>query len=207
MLLASGAGQMLAVHPSVPAQSVSELVQFAKRPGSKLAYGSAGQGNATHLSAVLFAMRTGIDMAHVPYKSAGLGAQALMANEVQVMFMSIAAGLPFVKANRIRPLAFGGARRAELLPDLPTLAEVGVANANLNSSWYGALFPARVTPPLVTRLNDELRTVLHDSHVRARLAASGFDAEPTTPAEFRSFLVEAIRRFGEITKAAGIEPQ
>lgn len=207
MLVASGGGQILAVHPSVPVQSVADLIAHAKKPGVRLAYGSAGQGNATHLSAVLFSMRAGVDMVHVPYKSAGLGAQALMANEVQVMFMSIAAGMPFVKAGRIRPLAYAGAKRTDLLPDVPTLTEAGVANANLSASWYGAFLPPRVSPALVSRLNDELRAALRDPQARTRLAAAGLEADASTPAEFASFLQGAIRRYGEIVRAAKIEPQ
>ena len=105
MNVANGGGLFLAVHPALPVKSVADLVAYGKRPGARLAYGSAGQGNATHLTAALFNLRAGLDMVHVPYRSAGLSVAALMGNETQVQFVSLSSSLQYIKAGRIRILA------------------------------------------------------------------------------------------------------
>jgi tripartite-type tricarboxylate transporter receptor subunit TctC len=205
--IASAGGQVLAVHPSVRARTPLELVSYAKQPGVRLNYASAGLGNATHLAAELFALRTGIHMVHVPYKSAGMGVQALMANEVQVMFLSAAASLPYIRAARVRALAYSGKKRAEVLPEVPTLTEAGIADADLGASWYGAFLPARTPPSVVGQLALNLRTVLSEPPLRAKLAATGLDAEGTRPEDFTLFVRLAARRYAEIARAAKIELQ
>jgi tripartite-type tricarboxylate transporter receptor subunit TctC len=204
---ATGGGSFLAVHPSLPVKTVAELIAYAKKPGVKLAYGSAGYGNSTHLMAALFCQRTGLNLAHAPYKSAGLGATALMGNEVQVMFVSAASSLQFIKAGRMRPLAYNYTARAEVLPEVPTMAEAGVQGTVLEGSWYGMFAPPRTPAPIVTRLVAEVRTVVYEPSVRDKLAGISLVPDARPPAEFAEFLAKVIQSYTEAVRAAGIELQ
>lgn len=204
---ATGGGSFLAVHPSLPVKTVAELITYAKKPGVKLAYGSAGYGNSTHLMAALFCQRTGLNMAHAPYKSAGLGATALMGNEVQVMFVSAASSLQFIKAGRMRPLAYNYSARAEVLPDVPTMAEAGVQGTVLEGSWYGMFAPPRTPAPIVTRLVTDVRAVVNEPSVRDKLAGISLVPDARPPAEFAAFLAKVIQSYTEAVRAAGIELQ
>jgi tripartite-type tricarboxylate transporter receptor subunit TctC len=205
--LASSPGMLLLVNASFPAQSVQELIALAKKPGSTLAYGSSGIGNATHLAAELFNARTGTKLVHVPYKGGGLVTNALLSNEIQVMFTNPATIIAQVNAGRVRALAYNSARRAPLLPDVPTLAEAGVKGMEMDPGWYGVLAPAGTPAPVVSKLHAEIRTALYAPTVKERLAALGVEPVGNSPAEFRQFLAGAIKRAGELTRIANIQPQ
>lgn len=206
--IAMGAAHILTVNPAVPARSVKELIALAKKPGSKLAYGSAGVGNTLHLVGALFDSRAGTGMVHVPYKGAGPAIAALMAGEIQVMFVTTPLGMPQIKAGRIRPLAYNGPSRAPFLPDVPTMAEAGVSGTDMGAgSWYGMLGPARIPAAIVTRLQREVQAALNDAPTRERLVGLGLDPRGTPPAEFRVFLADAIKQFRELVKLAGVKPE
>src|SRR5688572_23859421 len=147
--LASGGGYIVAVHPSVQANSVKELVALAKKAGSRLSYGTPGIGNTQHLGAALFAARTGTQLTHVPYKGAGQAITGLLAGEVSMMMLTPPLGLPHVQAGKVRPLAYTGSKRASFLPNVPTIAEAGFPAITLDAmSWYGMFAPAK-TPASV----------------------------------------------------------
>ncbi len=205
--LGSGAGLLLVAHPSVPARTLAELIAHGKTPGVRLAYGSAGLGNATHLVGALLNMRAGLNMVHVPYKSAGIAVSALMGNEVQVIFASPLSSLQYVKAGRMRALAYNFPTRADFLPDVPTVAEAGVPGTAIEGSWYGLFAPPRTPAVIVNRLLAEVRVAINDPQVRDKLAASGVVPDGRPPAEFRAFLVDVIKRYAEAVRVAGIEPQ
>jgi tripartite-type tricarboxylate transporter receptor subunit TctC len=205
--LANGGSSFLAIHPSLPVKTVAELMAYSKKPGVRLAYGSAGHGNGGHLAAALFGARAGIDMVHVPYKSAGLGATALMANEVQLMFVSAASSLQFIKAGRMRVLAYNGTARADILPEVPTVAEAGVHGTVIDSSWSGLFAPPRTPAAIVARLVAEVRAVIHEPQVREKFALNGMEPDGRPAAAFAAFLGHAIRSYAEAVRAAGIEPQ
>ena len=201
-------GMLVVVNASFPAQNIRELIDIAKKPGTRLAYGSSGIGNATHLAAALFSARTGITMTHVPYKGGGLVTVALLANEVQVVFTNPATIISQVKAGRVRALAYNSASRAAILPDVPTLIESGVKGMEMDPAWYGVLAPAATPVAIVAKMHGEIRTALASSKVHEQLAG-GLGCEPhgNTPAEFRQFLERAIKRAAELSRIAGIEPQ
>ena len=205
--LASSPGMLLLVNASFPAQSVQQLIELAKKPGSKLAYGSSGVGNATHLAAELFNARTGTKLAHIPYKGGGLVTNALLANEIQVVFTNPATIIAQVKAGRVRPLAYNHTNRAPFLPEVPTMVEAGVKGMEMDPGWYGVLAPAGTPPAILSRLHSEIRTTLFTPGVKERLAGLGVDPVGDTPAEFREFLIRAIKRAGELTRIAGIQPE
>jgi tripartite-type tricarboxylate transporter receptor subunit TctC len=206
--LANGGGYILAVNPAVPAGSVKELIALAKKPGTKLAFGSAGIGNTLHLAGELFNKRTGTSIVHVPYKGAGPAIAAVIAGEIQMMFVTTPSGLPHVQSGRLKPLAYTGAKRAPFLPNLPTIAEAGVPQMTLDSmSWYGMLAPAKAPGAIVERLHGEVQSAIKSPQVRERLAALRLEPVGNSPAEFRAFLDEQVKRFAEIVKLAGVQPE
>jgi tripartite-type tricarboxylate transporter receptor subunit TctC len=205
--LASSPGMLLLVNASFPAQTVQQLIDIAKKPGTRLSYGSSGVGNATHLAAELFNARTGTQLVHVPYKGGGLVTNALLANEIQVMFTNPATIIAQVKAARVRPLAYNSARRAPFLPDVPTMAEAGVKGMEMDPGWYGVLAPAGTPASIVSTLHAEIRAALHEPGVKERLAGLGVEPVGDPPAEFRQFLAGAIERAAELTRIAGLKPE
>jgi tripartite-type tricarboxylate transporter receptor subunit TctC len=206
--LANGGGHILAVNPSVPVTSVKELIAAAKKPGSKLAYGTPGTGNTQHLSGSLFNARAGTQIVHVPYKGAGQAITALLSGEVSMMMLTAPLGLPHIQGGKLRALAYTGSKRAAFLPNVPTMAEAGLPGIALDSmSWYGLLAPARTPQAIITRLNNEAVTALRNPQVRERLAALQLEPLGNTPAEFRAFLDDQLKRFAEMVKLAGVEPE
>jgi tripartite-type tricarboxylate transporter receptor subunit TctC len=206
--LANGGGYILSVNPSVPVSSVKELIALAKKPGSKLSYGTPGIGNTQHLAVSLFNARAGTDIVHVPYKGAGQAITALLAGEVSMMMLTTPLGLPHIRSGKLKPLAYTGPKRASFLPNVPTMTEAGLPSMTLDAmSWYGMLAPARTPPPIVARLNAEALTALKSPQVRERLASLQLEPVGNSPGEFRAFLDDQLKRFSEMVKLAGIEPE
>ena len=206
-MVCSSDGHILAVTPSLPAKDAKELIALARKPGAKVAYGSPGVGNTVHLVGALFNARAGTNMVHVPYKGAGPAITALIAGEIQVMFVTTTLGLPQIRAGRIRALAYNHAKRAAFLPDVPTMNEAGVAGTDMDASWHGLFAPARTPPSVIARLESELRRALALPGVRAQFTKLGLNVVGSPAAEFRPFVANAIRRMGEIVRIAGVEAQ
>ncbi len=202
--VASSEALLLAVNPSVPANTMQELIQLAKRPGAKLAYGSSGVGNVTHLAAALLAARTGTQLTHVPYKGGGPMVVALMSGEVQIAISNPGTLLAQLRAGRIRALAYNAPVRSPLLPNVPTMIESGVAGMEFDSSWYGVFAPAKTPAAIVNKLQGEIRSALKASAVRENLAAIGMEPVGNMPAEFGAFVEKSIKRYAEVVKLAGI---
>ncbi len=200
-------GLLMVVNASFPAQSVQQLIDMAKQPGNRLAYGTSGIGNVTHLAAALFNARAGTNLAHVPYKGGGLATAALLSNEIQMMFTNPATILPQVKAGRVRVIAYNGPARAPFLPDVPTMVESGVSGMEIDPSWYGLFAPAATSAAIISRLHQEIRAALSNPGMRDRLAALGVDPDGRTPAEFKQFVERSIKRSAELVRLAGIAPQ
>jgi tripartite-type tricarboxylate transporter receptor subunit TctC len=200
-------GYILVVNPSVPAKSVQELTALARDPASKLSYGSPGVGNTLHLAGALFNARAGTAMAHVPYRGAGPAITDLLGGQIQVMFVTTPLGLQHIQAGRLRPLGYTNVRRASFLPDVPTMEEAGMPGFVMDGGWYGLFAPARTPPDIVARLYREVATALKSPEVLARFAPLALDPIGSPPAEFRRFLAEQIKKFGELVRLAKIEPQ
>jgi len=205
--LCSSQGYILAVNPSVPARSVKELIALAKRPGSRISYASNGVGNVSHLVTAVFNARSGANMVHVPYKGAGAAIGALMAGEVQVMFVTPTLGVPAIRSGKIRALGYDHAKRADFLPDVPTLAEAGAPPTGIEGSWHGLLAPAKMPPARLARLESEVRKALADPEVSGRFVKLGLVPVGSSSAEFRKFLATAMQRFAEAARVAGLKPE
>lgn len=205
--LAGSDGHILVVNAGLNINSVRELIDYGKKPGAKLAYGTPGVGNALHLAGALFSHRAGIPMVHVPYKGAGPAVTALVANEVQVMMATPPLSLPQIRAGRIKALAYNYATRAPFLPDVPTMSEAGVQNMQLDASWHGLLAPAKTPPALLGRIEQETRKAVQSPPVREQFAKVELKPIGSSASEFRAILADAIKKFAEIVKIAGIQPE
>jgi tripartite-type tricarboxylate transporter receptor subunit TctC len=197
---------ILALHPSVPARNVKELVALAKARPGELTYGSAGIGSSGHLGGALFDTLTGTKMVHVPYKGMSLAITDVMSGQVSMVFGTSASVMQHARSGRMRALATTGAQRSAALPDLPTVAEAGVPGYEAGL-WYGFLGPARIPADIVRRLNIEIVAVLASSEVRERLASQGVDATPSTPEDFGRLLVTDLERWAKVVQRAGIRAE
>ena len=198
---------ILSVAPSLPAKSVAELIELARRPGAKLGYGSPGVGNTTHLVTALFDARERMNMVHVPYKGAGASITALIAGEIQVMFVTPPLGMPHIKAGRIRPLAYNSTKRAAFLPDVPTMSEAGVALVEFNDGWHGMFAPARTPRPVIAWLERQVAAALASPEIRERFAALGLVPVGSSSAEFTPFLARSLQRLAEMARVAGLKAE
>jgi len=205
--LCSSDGHILVVTPALPAQNVKELIALAKKPDSRIAYGSPGVGNTIHLTSALFNARAGTHMVHVPYKGAGPALSALMAGEIQVMFVTPTLGLPLIKAGKLRALGYDSTARASFLPEVPTLAEGGAPLTQMDASWHGLFAPARIPRAILARLDSEVHRALAMPEVRERFLQLGLNPIGNSSAEFGPFVAQAIKRMREAARLAGIEPE
>jgi tripartite-type tricarboxylate transporter receptor subunit TctC len=205
--ITEGEAHIIVVNPSLPVRNVKELIALAGKPGSKLAYGSPGVGNTIHMATAVFAARTGVNMVHVPYKGAGPALTALVAGEIQVMFATAPLGVPLITAGRLRAIAYNGAKRASFLPDVPTVIESGVTGTDMPPSWHGLLAPARLSLAVLAQLSGEIRKAFKDSQLRQRIEAVRLAPVGSTPEEFRKLIASNIKRYAELVKLAGVEPE
>jgi len=165
---------VLVVNASLPVTTVSQLVDYARANPGKLNFVSAGIGTTPHMAGELLKLRSGVNMVHVPYKGSGPAMADLVAGQVQLGFSSITAALPFIKDNRLRPLATTGSKRSPALPEVPTMVEAGYPNFEVDL-WLGIFAPAAVPAPLVTRLNGEIAKALEDPALRSAFGTVGVE--------------------------------
>ena len=195
--------QVLVVHPSVPAQSVSELIALAKAKPGVLNFASVGTGTSPHLGGELFQSLTGTKIVHVPYKGTSPAMTDLISGQVQMMFTSMPTVLALVKSGKLRLLGTGGTKRSAVIPDTPTIAET-VPGFEL-VTWYGVFAPARTPEAIIKRLNAEIAKVLADPESRDRMTAQGLEPTPMTPADVKRYTQEETKRWSRLIKAAGIQ--
>jgi tripartite-type tricarboxylate transporter receptor subunit TctC len=193
---------MITVPKSLPVKSLKELVALAKRRPGELNYASSGNASAQHLATELFKKTAGIDMVHVPYKGGAPALVDLVAGQVQVMFCSPSA-MPYVKAGRLRVIAYGGKKRSAVLPDVPTIAESGYPNYEA-VEWWGMYAAAKTPRAIIERLNGEIGKVLNLPDIRRRLADIGFDAAPMSVEQFDKFQRAEHAKWGQVARDANI---
>ena len=193
---------LLLVGPSIPSKTVSELIALAKSRPGKLNYASAGIGNPSHLQGVMFSNLAGVDMVHVPYKGTGPAIVDLLGGTVDIMFNTIPAMLPLVKANRVRALAITSSKRFSGLPDVPTTTEVGMPSLQ-SSGWYGALAPGKTPDALIKKLHADFTAAIDTPEVRDVLVSQGAFVIAGTPAHFAEFIRDETERVRKVIKASG----
>jgi tripartite-type tricarboxylate transporter receptor subunit TctC len=194
---------VLVVHAGVQASDVKGLIALAKAQPRKLAFGSGGTGNITHLAMDLFMSMAGVDMVHVPYKGAAPSLTGLLSGEVQLLFSSIPAALPQVNAGKIRALGVSIAKRSPAMPNVPTIAEAGLPGYYA-ASWYGLLAPAGTPKPIVETLAKQTAAAMRVADVKDKMLAQGFEPVGNTSAEFAKFIAAEIPRWEKVVKNAGI---
>jgi len=193
---------LLVVHPGVPARDVGELVALARAKPGALNFASIGNASPPHLAGELFKLMAKIDMTHVPYKGAGPAQTDLVAGQVQLMFDTAVSAMPNVKAGRTRALAVTTKRRSPLLPDVPSIAESGLPEYDLDG-WGGLVGPAGMPPEVVGRLQSEIAVILGLADVRERLASLGADPSGMPPADFRRFIAAEAAKWRRIVVESG----
>ena len=196
----------LVVGASVPVKTVKELIALAKSRPGKMNYASAGIGSTHHFCGELLKSVSDIDVVHIPYKGTGPAIVALLADEVSFMFSNAADIQTQIKSGKVRAIAVTSTKRSNLLPDVPTLAQEGLAGFEINS-WFGLLAPAGTPLAIVNRLSTEMQQVLGRADVKATLGAQGLEVAPGSPAQFAEYIKSEIARFGRIAKAAGIKAE
>jgi tripartite-type tricarboxylate transporter receptor subunit TctC len=204
-LIVSGPG-VLVVHPSVPAKSVKELIALARSKPGQLIYASAGNGTPPHLSAELFKSLAHIDMVHVPYKGNTLAFADLFSGAVQVSFPTITSGLPPVKAGKLRALGVTSRQRSVVAPDIPTIAESGLAGYEA-TTWYGMLAPAGTPRAIVDTLQRHVAEILKAGDVREKMLAQGLEPVGDTPAEFSAIIAAELVKWRKVVTAAGVKAE
>jgi tripartite-type tricarboxylate transporter receptor subunit TctC len=193
---------VVAVNPSLPINSVRDLVSAAKAKPGSIMYPSAGTGNSTHLAGELFGVMAGVSLTHVPYKGLGPGLLDLMAGRLHTVFSTAPAALPHVKTGRLRALAVTSGARSALVPGVPTVAESGIPGYDA-STWYGIIAPAGTPRTVIARLNQEITTALGTPEVRDQLMAAGADPAPNTPEQFAALIQSEIVKWAKIIKLSG----
>lgn len=194
---------VLVVNPGVPAQSVKELVAYAKAHPGKLAFASSGSGASSHLTGVLFNMRTGTDIQHIPYKGTGPALNDLLGGQVQMSFTDVLTALPYIQAGKLRVLGVTSARRSRVLPDVPTLAEQGLKDFD-SSVFFGIVAPAGTPPEVVNKLNAAFAAALQQPEVRQRLAQQGLEPPANyTPAQLAGYMRREADKWREVIRISG----
>lgn len=196
------APQVMVVNAGSPITSIKELIAAAKKAPGKLTYGSAGVGSSGHINGELFNQTAGIDIVHVPYKGASPAMVDLRGGRITYMATSLASAAQFVKEGKIKAIATSGARRARMLPDVPTVAETLPGYEVV--SWHGMLGPAKMPRAIITRLNREIVAILGTPDVQKMLLAEGGEISPSTPEEFSAFLRSEVSKWSKVIKQAGI---
>ena len=195
---------VLVVNPSLPVNSVKELIAAARAKPKQLIYGSGGPGNITHMEMVLFTNMAGIDMIHVPYKGGAPSVVGLLSGEVQMLFTSIPSVLSQIQARRVKPLAVSTAKRSSALPEVPTISEAGLPGYDA-ASWYGLFAPAGIPKNVLGVLSKEIVRIMQVPEVRQRFSGDGFEPVGGTPDQFAKFVRTEIAKWEKIIKTAGLK--
>jgi tripartite-type tricarboxylate transporter receptor subunit TctC len=194
---------VMLVHNSVPARTVKEFVELARRSPGKLNYGSSGAGSTTHLSSEILSNMAKLKMVHVPYKGQGLALSGLMSGQVDMMIMAVPSAHGMVQANKVRALAVLADNRVGALPNVPTMAEAGVKDFVVNV-WFGVLAPAATPRDVVARLNSELVKTVAAPDVRDRFTGAGIEPASSTPEQFGTYIRNETARYAKVIREAGI---
>jgi tripartite-type tricarboxylate transporter receptor subunit TctC len=202
VILVAGVPNVLVVHPSLPVNSVQELIAFAKANPGRLNFASSGSGTSIHLSGELFKVMTGVQMTHIPYKGSAPALTDLVGGQVQLMFDNLPSSLAFIKAGKLRALAVTSAQRSPALPDVPTVAESGVSGFEA-SSWFGLLAPAGTPRDVVTKINADTQKWLASPDAKDKLAAQGAAAAGGSPEDFAKHIEAETAKWARVVKESG----
>ncbi len=202
-LLATGP-VVIVVHPSIPAKTVKELVDLAKKRPGQLNFGSPGVGSSPHLAGELFKLLTGASIVHIPYKGNAEAITDLIGGQVSIVFTGVPPVVQLAQAGKVRVLATTGTKRNASLPQVPTIAEAGVGGGEV-LIWYGVIAPAATPRDIIARLNREIVKVMSLPDVRERFSQQGADPESSSPEQFAQLIRDEVARWGKVIRNAGIK--
>lgn len=195
----------LVIHPSLEVNSVTELISYAKSHPGSLSLASAGTGSSGHMAAIWFAMKTGVDWVHIPFKGAGPAFADLLAGSEQVMFATTLSTLPHVRSGKLKALGVTGTTRSPAAPDIPAIAE-SVPGYEF-TQWHGLVAPAKTPPEVIAKLNSEIAKILKNPKLRERFAALGSEVVGGSPQEFDKLIKSELNRYADIVKITGMKAE
>ena len=195
---------ILAVHPGVPANSVAQLVAYAKANPGKLSFGSAGVGTSAHLAGEMFKHMAGINTVHVPYKGGAPALNDLLSGQIAYMFGGVSGMVPHAQLGKVRAIAVSSSKRSTVVPDIPTVAEGGLVGYGTNT-WNSLVAPRGTPAAIAERLNAEIKEVLNQADVKERLKRQGIEAESGTPAQLLAHIKSEIARYSALIKQIGLK--
>ncbi|WP_426954687.1 Bug family tripartite tricarboxylate transporter substrate binding protein [Muricoccus radiodurans] len=201
--MAFATDHVLIVNPAVQARTAQEFLALLRAQPGRISYGSAGSGSSTHMVAELFRLAANVEVTHVPYRGSAPALNDTVAGNVQFMLDQLPSAIGQIQGGRVRALATAGPRRSGLLPEVPTMAEIGLPNAEA-TSWGAVMAPAGTPAPIVARLNAVIREALADPAIQQRLTAAGADALSSTPEELRTKMTQEIATWGRVVREARI---
>jgi tripartite-type tricarboxylate transporter receptor subunit TctC len=202
----AASSNLLVVHPSMPATSVSELVALLKANPGKYHYGSSGVGGAGHLAMALFTSMAAVEALHVPYKGGAPAVADLVAGRLNMMMANLTTAQPHIRAGKLRGLGIGKAKRSPLFPEMPTIAEAGVKGYEANN-WNGVVAPTGTPRSAIERLHREIAAILKEPAIAERMARAGLEPIGDSPAQFAQYLKAEAAKWGKLIQSAGIKAE
>jgi tripartite-type tricarboxylate transporter receptor subunit TctC len=202
--MVGGTPNVLVVSLDVPAKTMQEFITYVKANPDKVSYGSSGQGTLTHLLMEQFKEETKTDMVHVAYRGIGPAIIDVLSGQTQTMFPGLAAAYPHIKAGKMRPIAVTGLTRHPLLPDVPTMEELGYKNFT-GVQWYGIVGPAKMPKNIVTQLNGEINKQINTPDLKEKLAGEALQTMPMTPEQFGDYIKNDITKWSQLVKTRKLE--
>jgi tripartite-type tricarboxylate transporter receptor subunit TctC len=193
---------LIMAHPSLPANTIQELVKLAKAKPGAIRYASAGNGSSSHLASEVFRMMAGIDMLHVPYKGGGPALQDVIGGQVEITSLPIAESMPLVRSKRVKAIGQTGLKRSAVAPEVPTLDESGIKGYSV-TTWYVMFAPAKTPPEIVTRLYNELDKLLKRPDAQEKFKEVGVDIIGTNPAQAAAFVKSEFEKWAKLIQASG----
>jgi tripartite-type tricarboxylate transporter receptor subunit TctC len=194
----------LALHPSIPANNVRELIAYGKANPGKLSFGAGS--TSSRMASEMLKTRAGFDMLHVPYRANPLAVADLLGGQVSLVFADLSTTLPQIRAGKVKGLGVSSVKRSPLAPELPTMIEEGIPDYEM-IGWFAAFAPAKTPAPVVEKLNGAIKAAVEDKTVQENLLKAGIEPLTSTPDELRAYVVSETRKWADIVKAAGIEPE
>ncbi len=195
----------LVIHPSLEVNNVTELIGYAKSHPGSLSLASAGTGSSGHMAAVWFALKTGVDWVHIPFKGAGPAYADLLAGSEQLMFATTLSTLPYVRSGKLKALGVTGATRSLAAPDIPAIAES--VHGYEFTQWHGLVAPAKTPPEVIAKLNGEIAKILKMPKIRERFASLGSEVVGGSPQEFDKLIKSELVRYADIVKITGMKAE
>lgn len=195
---------VMVINSAIPTKNVKELVQLIKAKPDAFSYATAGNGTAPHIAGELFSLSTGLNVVNVPYKGSAPAVVDTIAGNTQYMFPSLFTAFPQIKGGKLKAIGIAGEKRSRVMPDVPTLAEQGVANVNM-AQWYAMFAPAKTPKAVIDRLNKEMNAVLNDKTNEKRIEDQGAEVETGTPEQLKAFVQKEVGHWKSVVSAAKIK--